>query len=453
VSSKSTTKYPFPINSSIDRKRMLDLVKDNFMLNRSAVNPDTDILTRRLAEALQGRVLESQSGSMCLKWTIPDNWNVRKGQLKTKSGKIIADFDDHPMYLWTHSVSFSGVISKQELIEKHILTNPRRPDEFLYHYMHGYQEGKKEWGFSLPYNTVKSLNEDEYVVEIDTDLDNDNTLKLVDAHIPGKNEDTIFIMAHTCHPGQVGDGMACIAVANELFFWLKEKNNLKYSYRFIYGPEYWGGATWLEHAPTKDVSNMKYGVFLDMVSTHEPLGYQESMQGNSLFDKVFLNVFESHKEVFIHKEFRGLWGNDETFYNGAGFKIPTLGMGRGMHREYHYNTDNLENMSLYNMEETVWILMRIIEVMESDYIPVLSYLGPLYLSRYGLFINKHEDYDGYINSEKIQALADGKLSCFDIAHKLKLDFYFVRNFFDSMLEKDLITRIERNPQESDSGFL
>ena len=338
MSSKSTTKYPFPINSSIDRKRMLDLVKDNFMLNRSAVNPDTDILTRRLAEALQGRVLESQSGSMCLKWTIPDNWNVRKGQLKTKSGKIIADFDDHPMYLWTHSVSFSGVISKQELIEKHILTNPRRPDEFLYHYMHGYQEGKKEWGFSLPYNTVKSLNEDEYVVEIDTDLDNDNTLKLVDAHIPGKNEDTIFIMAHTCHPGQVGDGMACIAVANELFFWLKEKNNLKYSYRFIYGPEYWGGATWLEHAPTKDVSNMKYGVFLDMVSTHEPLGYQESMQGNSLFDKVFLNVFESHKEVFIHKEFRGLWGNDETFYNGAGFKIPTLGMGRGMHREYHYNT-------------------------------------------------------------------------------------------------------------------
>jgi aminopeptidase-like protein len=453
MTSKSTIKYPFPYNSGIDRGRMYSLVKDSYMLNRSAVNPDTDIFSARLSEILKGRVIESESGSMCLKWTIPDNWNVRKGQLKTKSGEVIADFHDHPLYLWTHSISFNGIVSKDELIENHILTSPNRPNDFLYHYMHGYQEGKKEWGFSLPYNVVKSLDEDEYVVEIDADLNNNNTLKVVDSHIPGKIKDTIFIMAHTCHPGQAGDGIACIAVANEVFFWLKNQKNLKYSYRFIYGPEYWGGATWLEHAPVEDVSNLKFGVFLDMLSTHEPLGFQESMQGNSLFDRVTLNVFKSHKEVYIHREFRKLWGNDETFYNGAGFKIPTLGIGRGMHREYHYNTDNLENMSLYNMEESAWILMRIIEVMESDYIPVLSYIGPLYLSRYGLFINKHEDPEGYANLEKIQALADGQLSCFDISDKLDLDFYFVRNFFDKMLEKDLITRIERNPIEADSGFL
>jgi len=451
MSSRSTTRYPFPCNSGINRGRMYSLVEESFMLNRSAVNPETDIFCQRLANILEGRTIESKSGSMCLKWKIPDNWNVRKGQLKTKTGEIIVDFQEHPMYLWTHSISHHGVISKQDLIEKHVFTDSKRPEEFLYHYMHGYQEGKKEWGFSLPYSLVESLDEDEYVVEIDADLDNNNTLKVVDAHVQGKLEDTIFLMAHTCHPGMVSDGIACIAVANEIFFWLKKRSNLKYSYRFIYGPEYWGGATWLEHAPIKDVNNLRYGIFLDMLSTHEPIGFQESMQGNSLFDRVVLNIFKSHKDVYIHRKYRKLWGNDETFYNGPGFEIPTLGIGRGMHREYHYNTDNIENMSLYNMEESAWIIMRIIEVLETDYIPVLNYDGPLYLSRYGLFINPQENPEGYQNLEKMQVLANGELSCFDIADKLDIDFYFVRDFFNKMLEKDLITKNERILSKEDLG--
>ncbi len=452
MSSRSTTKYPFPCNSGIDRERMHSLVKDSFMLNRSAVNPETDVFSKRLVDILKGRTIESKSGSMCLKWTIPDNWNVRKGQLKTKNGKIIADFQEHPMCLWTHSISYNGTISKQDLIENHVFTDSDRPDEFLYHYMHGYQEGKREWGFSLPYSIVEGLDESEYIVEIDADVDNNNTLKVVDAHIQGKLKDTIFLMAHTCHPGLVSDGIACIAVANEIFFWLKKKSDLKYSYRFIYGPEYWGGATWLEHAPIEDVNNLKYGVFLDMLSTHEPIGFQESMQGNSLFDRVALNIFKSHKDVYIHRKFRKLWGNDETFYNGPGFEIPTLGIGRGMHREYHYDTDNLENMSLYNMEESAWILMRIIEALETDYIPILNYNGPLYLSRYGLFINPQENPEGYANLERMQVLASGELSCFDIADKLDIDFYFVRNFFNKMLEKDLITKKERKVLSSDAGI-
>lgn len=451
--SVSTVKYPFPAKGIADRSRMLDLVENNFMLNRSAVNPDTDILSERLVQLLNGRIIEAQSGEKCLSWTIPDNWFVHKAQLKSLSGEIIADYADHPMYLWTHSISFKGRVKTKDLIEKHIYTNPNRPDEFMYHYMHGYQEGIRDWGFSLPYSLVEALTDDEYFVDIETELNNENTLKVVDSHVQGKFDETIFIMAHTCHPGQVGDGMACIAVGNELFFNLLSRQNLKYSYRFIYGPEYWGGAAWLDKAPEHEVDALKFGIFLDMVSTHEPLGFQHSMQANSRYDQIVENVFRSHKDIFIQKEFRGLWGNDETFYNGAGFGIPTLGVGRGMHREYHYNTDNLENMSLYNMEETVWILLRIIEVLETDYIPRLLYRGPLYLSRYGLFIDKHKDPQGYANSEKIQALADGRNSCFDIARRLDLDFYFVRSFFDKMAEIQLITKIDRLPDESDSGSL
>jgi len=407
------------------------------MLNRSAVNPDADIFIDRLKKEIDGTITESQAGEACLKWKTPDNWNVRHGRLLNLNGDIIVDFDKNPMYLWTHSIGFKGVVKREELISKHIYTDINRPNEFMYHYMNGYREDIRTWGFSMPYNIVKDLTDDEYLVDIDADLDDKNTLKVVDTLLEGEMKDEIFIMAHTCHPGQVSDGIACIAVANEIYHYLKNKKT-KYSYRFIFGPEYWGGATWLEKNPQK-VMHMKYGVFLDMLSTHEPIGFQESAFGDSRIDKIILNVMKYHANTYLHREFRKLWGNDETFYNGAGFNIPTIGVGRGMHREYHYNTDNLDNLSLYKMEESCWILLRMIDVFETDAVPILNYKGPLYLSRYDMFIDHKEDRKGYDATEKMQILADGRNSCFDIADRLDLDFFFVKDFFQKLEDRDLCT--------------
>jgi aminopeptidase-like protein len=141
-------------------------------------------------------------------------------------------------------------------------------------------------------------------------------------------------------------------------------------------------------------------------------------------------------DTFIHRDYRKLFGNDETFYNGPGFRIPTIGVARGMHREYHFDKDNLENMSLYKMEEACWVLLRMIEVFETDFIPELKYNGPIYLSRYGLFINPYVDRAGYDALEMMQILADGKTSCLEIAEKLDIDYFFVRDFFKKLNDKN-----------------
>ena len=78
-----------------------------------------------------------------------------------------------------------------------------------------------------------------------------------------------------------------------------------------------------------------------------------------------------------------------------------------------------------------------IEAFETDFIPVLKYSGPLYLSRYGLFINPYVNRAGYDALEMMQILADGKTSCFEIAEKLDVDFFFVRDFFKKVSGKDL----------------
>ena len=139
------------------------------------------------------------------------------------------------------------------MLNNHVSTDKDRPHEFTYQYRNGYRSWIREWGFSIPYNTVKDLNDEQYLVEIDSDLDTNITVKAVDAFLPGKHKETIFIMAHTCHPGIVSDGLGCIAVAVELYHWLKSRENLKYSYRFIFGPEYFGALSWLTKAPQSDI--------------------------------------------------------------------------------------------------------------------------------------------------------------------------------------------------------
>ena len=94
-------------------------------------------------------------------------------------------------------------------------------------------------------------------------------------------------------------------------------------------------------------------------------------------------------------------------------------------------------MSMYHMVESTWIIKRIIDVFETDFIPQLYYKGPLYLSKYGLYVDPIKDRTGNRNLEKIQMLVDGQRSCMDIAAILDLDFYFVRDFLMKLKEKDL----------------
>jgi aminopeptidase-like protein len=452
-SSRSTFRHPFPEGGYVDRNRLYSLVERGWRLNRTAVNPDTDRFVAMLVRELGADQLAVEAGAECLTWRIPLHWSVRKAQLRRKDGTVLADFAENPLHLWTHSVSFQGEVSRVDLFANHIQTDPNRPDEVLYHYRNGYRFDAREWGFSLPCRTVEKMTDETYTVEIDADLDYNGSLKVVDAFLPGELPETIFLMAHTCHPALVADGIGCIAVAAELYHKLTALPSRRYSYRFLFGPEYFAAAAWLARAPRSAVEALRFGIFVDMLTNHEPLGFQASMQGNSRIDHVARNVMASHLHTWLPLPYRKLWGNDETFYNGPGFTIPTIGIGRGMFREYHYDTDNLENLSLYKAEESAWVLRRIVEVFETDYVPVRRFEGPLYQSRYGLYIDPTIDSNGANNMERMQALADGQRSCMDIATSLEVDFFTVRDFFDTLESKGLSERRPRAPQPSDGGSL
>ena len=78
-----------------------------------------------------------------------------------------------------------------------------------------------------------------------------------------------------------------------------------------------------------------------------------------------------------------------------------------------------------------------IDVFEKDAVPLLKYKGPLYLSRYNVYIDPKINRKAYDSIEAMQILADGKKSCLNIACELDIDFFFVYDFFRKLEEKDL----------------
>lgn len=421
---------------------MYEMVRRNARTNRTPSSKASNELAIYVAEILRCNTIAVKSGEQCLTWLIPKFWNVREGYLADARGEKVIDFKNNPLHLWTHSVSFSGTVGKAEL-ERHLFYSKDKPDWIPYHYRNGYRYDANDWGFCLTYNQYLTLNDDEYTVCIDADLDNNGEMVIADCLLNGEHKETVFFAAHNCHPAVATDGLTCIAVLTELFKYLRTRSN-RYSYRLIVGPELYAAAAFLEKTPQNEIDNLKNGIFVDMIGNRKPFAYQSSFQGDSVLDKVVDNVFKHSLAYYEKKPYRKLWGNDETFYNGPGFFIPTLGIGGLHHDEYHYDADNLDFVDFEQLYDAVELFIKIIDVLEEDYIPVLKYKGPLYLSRYNVYIDPKQDEKGYQNLEHIQILADGKRTCFEIACELDIDFWFVKSFCDKLYGLGLIGKGYKN---------
>lgn len=416
---------------------ILDFIRQHYRLNRTPANPDTDILAEAISRHAGGKVIESKAGEECLTWITPMHWKVHEAYIATVAGEKVVDYENHPLHLWSHSVAFHGRVSRQEL-ESHLYTDADHPEWIPFHYSNSFKFDVRDWGFCLSHCAYEQLTDAEYDVHIDADLDTAGSMKVNDVLIKGESGKTILFSAHTCHPGQVTDGLSNIAVLLALHDRLKNAKRLRYSYRFVFGPEYFAAAAFLDKTPPADVENIVAGVYLDFVGNGLTPGFQTSFPGGALPDRVIENVFQATGHEFLRKGYRKLAGNDEMFYNGQGFWIPMIGVAAETAASYHHDADNMENLDEQQLVDTLELLTSFVDVFETDYVPCPKYRGPLYLYRYDLMSAVSEWREQQYLLERMQVLMNGKRSCFEIAEMLNTDFFFVRTFCDTLKEKGLL---------------
>jgi len=417
-----------------------EFIEKTWFLNRVTVGKDSEFTSKLIRKEYGGELHSFNSDQECLTWVIPKEWEVEEAFLIGPDGQKVADFKENPLYLCSYSVPFEGKISLTEL-RKHLYTNEQVPDTIPYHYQWQYQFGEKiNWAFSLPFNVYKFLKEGNYEVKIKTRFKK-GKMFINDIFVPGQNKNTIFFCAHICHPAMVNDGISNVAVALELLKYIrkskKQKRKLKYSYRFIFGPEYFTGAAYLS---CFGKNNLKYGFYLDMLGNNQTLAFSTSFLADSYIDKISEIVFRDFGKDYNRYEYRGLWGNDEMFYDGPGFSIPVVCIGRERFRNYHTSGDNLKNCNFNNLEEAKNLLIKITETLESDRKLEIKYKGPLYFSRYFKDIFERDITRNQL--QRIQILLYNGLSYTEVSHQVGVNFRQVKEIGDLLLKLGLAREIK-----------
>lgn len=425
---------------------MKKLLEELYMLDRQLINDDTDrtlgIIQRELP---QMEIFRVPSGTECWTWIIPEKWTVHEAYISDGVRKIV-DFKDHPLHLVSYSLPIDKWVSREELI-KHLHVHhsyradggyivPERPKAIPWVFK--YYE--RDWGFCMQKSRLSEIKGDKFYVKIDTEFMPD-FLKIGELTIPGKKEEMVVIITNICHPAQVNDSISGVVVAIDVAKRLSKKKN-NYTYKFLFLPETIGSIAYLSQNEDL-IPKMKYGIFTEMVGHKNSFVLQYSKQQNSKLDRVAEYVLKNEQPNYRTGKFREVICNDEGVFDGPGIDIPTISLSRWPYPEYHTSDDCPDIIFNEMLEQARDIILKIIRILDCDFVPVNKFKGPLFLSRYGLWVNWHESPEKKKMSEdieKIMMYMDSSLSTFDLADKLNINFDSVVEFLEALWINNLIEK-------------
>jgi len=410
---------------------MMKLIEDLWMKNRSLVNDGYDEALHYIGDIIDLKIHEIPSGTECWTWVVPEKWVINEAYIMCGERKII-DFKEHPLHVLSYSLPVDKEVSKEELL-KHLHWREDRPNaipfEFKYY--------ERDWGFCIQHSRLKELTEDKYKVFIDSKFEK-GTLKVGDFTIKGETDETVVLIAHLCHPAQVNDDLAGVAVLVDIAEEMSRRRH-HYTYKFLLVPETIGSVAYLSQ--NEDIiPGLKYGIFLEMPGNDNIHALQLTRQGNTRLDRLARYMMKKNLSDFREGAFRQVVGNDEMVFNGPGVDVPMISISRYPYPEYHTSDDNPGIITEERLVETKELILKTINILDRDYIPQRTFKGPVFLSRYGLWVDWRVDPELNNNLELIMLSLEGDESIFDIAEKLDMDFDVVYDYVNKFLDKGLVVK-------------
>lgn len=428
---------------------MKDIIEELYLTNRGFVTDEYDQCLDYINEhELDLQYHKYDSGTRIWdSWIIPDRWHVNEAYIEHNGGRIL-DYADHPLHLISYSSAFEGWVSREEL-KNHIYTHSEIHNAIPWHFRLNYRPWESKWGFCASQNFVDSLDRNEYYVCIDTTFEADE-MTVAEHHLPGNSEETILLIAHLDHTGMANDDLSGVAVGIELMRRLQRQTERQYSYKLLLVQEMLGSAAYLEeHAD--HATQFEFGIFLEMLGNNNRLLLQETFDGTSRLDSIAKHELSWSADEYEIRTFRELIGNDELIFESPGYEIPTISVSRFPYPEYHTHLDNPDLISEQQLEESLTYLERIVNVLETDFVPIREFSGLPSLAnpKYDLYIDPGQSaLEGETTqknlklfSERVFRYLDGDHSAFEIAETFDLDFKYVSDYLSSFEEKGLVTTI------------
>ena len=319
-----------------------------------------------LSEIADLEIKEVPSGTVCFDWIVPPEWNVRDAWVKNSNGEKIIDFQQNNLHLLGYSTPFAGKLSLSELKE-HLYSLQEMPE--LIPYLTSYYQ--KRWGFCISHNQLSNLSDETYEVYIDTDLNESGSMTFAEVYLPGKESKEILFSTYICHPSLANNELSGPLVTAFIYKKLKEQNDRRYSYRFLFIPETIGSIVYLSQHGQKLKERLIAGFVVNCIGDAGVFTYKKSRQGDALPDRTVELLLKQTESDFIIHDFFPSGGSDERQYCSPGFNLPVGSLMRSMYGtypEYHTSGDNKDFISFDAMEQSVQKYLDALYIIENNHI-------------------------------------------------------------------------------------
>jgi aminopeptidase-like protein len=427
-------------------KQMID---ELWRLPRDIISEGYDIALSALSTQAPMKIHEYPTGTQCWTWVVPEKWECIEAYLESMDGRRIFSYADHPLHVVSNSLPFEGVVTREELF-KHLHVHPRLSNAipFIFKYY------ERDWGLCCSQDQKDALSGERYRVIIRTKFSY-GTLKVGEVIAQGASDDCIVLCAHLCHPGQVNDDLTGVVVGLSVMRELLKRRGLRYTYKFLIVPETIGSVAYLSHNEHL-LPGMKGGLFLEMLGKEHPHSLQLSFAGNTEIDQCLSFALTEHDPKGWTGPFRSLILNDEVQFNAPGVRVPMLSLSRILpmsdpewpFREYHSDHDTPQSIAIERLEESCQMVLKMVDTLEANLVPVNQFKGEVFCSRYGLHVDWYTDRKGNKTLFDIMHLIDGSRTIATIAQMAGASFSATKRIIDEMHQRGLISYHDKiNPPD------
>ena len=386
---------------------MFELAEELWPLNRSltgAGNRETlAILKREFPDLV---IHEVPSGTEAFDWTVPDEWAIRAGWIKTPSGEILCDFMENNLHVVGYSEPVNTTLSLAEL-QEHLYSLPEQPDAIPY--VTSYYN--RHWGFCLSEDRRAQLQDGDYEVFIDSDLF-PGSLSFGEIIIPGDEPSEVLLSTYICHPSMANNELSGVVLAIELAKWLAALPSRKHTYRILFVPETIGPIVYLSKHLEHLKKHVIAGYVLTCVGDDRSYSYIPSRNGETLADNVALHVLKHLDPKFNHYT----WAerqSDERQYCAPHVDLPVASIMRtkyASYPEYHTSLDTLGTVVTPDgLGGGMLAYMRVIQILELDCYPVVTTICEPQLGKRDLYprVSIRGTYENTLLLRNILSWSDG----------------------------------------------
>lgn len=447
----TTTHTPAAAPTAADGTGIIPLTEDLCRYRSGVVARENEELFARIGRELPLTMHRFPSGATHNGWRVPDLAEVRRAEV-VYDGRIVLDGGEHPLVVAAGSRSFHGELSL-EALRPHLVSDPARPDAYVFHCIWQYRPWQADWALSMPHRRVARLRPGRHTVRLDVDRSPGEMLVGEAVH-RGDDHRAFVFNSHTCHPGQANDGMVGVATLVRLHQHLAGRRT-RWSYRFVFGPEHLGTVFLLAGMRRAERESLMGGVFVEMTGVPAPMKATSTFRGGHLLDRAFAHVLAVPHRQGHPVGWREGAGNDETVWEAPGHEVPFVELTRcrdtfDPYPEYHSSLDTPASLDAERVDESFAALVRLVDVLERDCTAHRRFDGLVCLSAPELDLYPHRpdpavdvdvDADGLRWGrlvDRILRCMDGSVTCLEMADAVGLPFADVRDYLDRFAARGLV---------------